>query len=126
MQYIGIDLHKKFSQFTIMGEQGEIKDRRKIENTPEEILSHLNNFDEPSQAARYTDKDGQEKTIAGVIMGSPDNSRRFSDSRMLLASVRKGFGFSPVEAQPVGNVEIPPVDNAIAPPSRLRDRAPRQ
>src|SRR5579862_4154650 len=50
MQYIGIDLHKKFSQFTIMGEQGEIKDRRKINNTPEEILSHLNNFDEPSQA----------------------------------------------------------------------------
>jgi transposase len=50
MQYIGIDLHKKFSQFTILGEEGSILDRKKVENNPEEIVSHLNNFDEPSKA----------------------------------------------------------------------------
>jgi len=50
MQYIGIDLHKKFSQFTILGEQGEVRDRRKVDNNREAILSHLNNFGEPSRA----------------------------------------------------------------------------
>jgi serine-type D-Ala-D-Ala carboxypeptidase (penicillin-binding protein 5/6) len=42
-------------------------------------------------AARYTDKDGQEKTIVGVVMGSTDRASRFSDSRMLLESVRQSL-----------------------------------
>lgn len=50
MNYIGIDLHKKFSQFTILGEEGQIINRARIDNRKEEILSHLNNFDEPSKA----------------------------------------------------------------------------
>lgn len=50
MQYIGIDLHKKFSQFTILGENGEVKSQEKIDNNPETILSHLDNFNEPSKA----------------------------------------------------------------------------
>lgn len=50
MQYIGIDLHKKFSQFTILGETGDVLNRKKVENNPEEIVSHLNNFGEPSKA----------------------------------------------------------------------------
>lgn len=50
MQYIGIDIHKKFSQFTILGTNGEVRDRKKVDNNPEAILSHLNNFGEPSKA----------------------------------------------------------------------------
>jgi len=50
MNYIGIDLHKRFSQFTVLGEEGQIIDRRRIDNREEEILSHLNNFDKPSKA----------------------------------------------------------------------------
>jgi transposase len=50
MNYIGIDLHKRFSQFTILGEEGQLLHRARIDNRKEEILSHLNNFDEPSKA----------------------------------------------------------------------------
>lgn len=50
MNYIGIDLHKKFSQFTVLGSDGQIINRARIDNRKEEILSHLNNFDEPSKA----------------------------------------------------------------------------
>lgn len=50
MNYIGIDLHKKFSQFTILGENGAIVDRKKVDNRQSEIVSYLNNFDEPSKA----------------------------------------------------------------------------
>ena len=50
MNYIGIDLHKKFSQVTVLGEQGEIKERVKIDNREEVLNRHFNNFDEPSKA----------------------------------------------------------------------------
>jgi D-alanyl-D-alanine carboxypeptidase (penicillin-binding protein 5/6) len=66
-------------------------------------------------AARYVSKDGQERTIVGVIMGDTDATFLFSDSRKLLASVKQGFGLA--EAQPA--------DNVAAPTPTLRDRAPR-
>ena len=50
MNYIGIDLHKKFSQVTVLGENGEIKERVKIDNRKSELDRHFNNFDEPSKA----------------------------------------------------------------------------
>ena len=50
MNYIGIDLHKKFSQVTILGEDGKVKDRRRIDNREQDLLAHFNNFDEPSKA----------------------------------------------------------------------------
>ena len=40
-------------------------------------------------AARYTGKDGQEKTIVGVIMGDINHDSLYSDSRKLLASARQ-------------------------------------
>lgn len=36
MNYVGIDLHKKFSQFTVVGEDGEIKDSSRVDNRKEE------------------------------------------------------------------------------------------
>lgn len=50
MQYIGIDLHKKFSQVTVLGENGEVKKRLKVDNCEEDLNRHFNNFDEPSKA----------------------------------------------------------------------------
>lgn len=50
MNYIGIDLHKKFSQVTVLGENGEIKERIKVDNRERELNRHFNNFDEPSKA----------------------------------------------------------------------------
>jgi len=50
MNYIGIDLHKKFSQFTILGEKGEILNSERVDNRKEEIISYLNNFDQPGKA----------------------------------------------------------------------------
>ena len=50
MNYIGIDLHKKFSQVTVLGENGEIKEKVKIENKEKELNRYFNNFDEPSKA----------------------------------------------------------------------------
>jgi len=50
MNYIGIDLHKKFSQFTVLGEKGEILNSSKVDNRKEEIISYLNNFDQPGKA----------------------------------------------------------------------------
>lgn len=50
MDYIGIDLPKKFSQVTVLGENGEVKDRVKIDNRESEFNRYLNNFAEPSKA----------------------------------------------------------------------------
>jgi transposase len=50
MNYIGIDLHKKFSQFTVLNEEGEVLDREKVDNQEETIISYLNNFDQPGKA----------------------------------------------------------------------------
>jgi len=50
MNYIGIDLHKKFSQVTVLGENGEIKEKVKIENKEKVLNRYFNNFDEPSKA----------------------------------------------------------------------------
>jgi len=75
-------------------------------------------------AARYTAKDGQEKTIVGVIMGDTNHDSLYSDSRKLLASAKQSFG--PAETQSAGNVEIQPEDNAVALPPRLKDRVPKQ
>lgn len=50
MNYIGIDLHKKFSYFTVLGETGETISSKKLDNNKGDILSHLNNFVEPSKA----------------------------------------------------------------------------
>ena len=50
MNYIGIDLHKKFSQVTVLGENGEVKERVKIDNREEEFNRYFNNFAEPSKA----------------------------------------------------------------------------
>ena len=40
-------------------------------------------------AARYTAKDGQEKTIVGVIMGNTNHDTLYSDSRKLLMSAKQ-------------------------------------
>lgn len=65
-------------------------------------------------AAGYTTKDGQKKTIVGVIMGDKNHSRLYSDSKDLLASVKKNFSL--VEAQSPGNV--------VAPSQKQRMRLP--
>lgn len=49
-------------------------------------------------AARYTDKNGKNVTIVGVIMGDSDATSLFADSQSLLASVREGFGLVETEA----------------------------
>lgn len=51
MQYLGIDIHKKFSQVTVIGEGEEIIDRRKLDNDRETINQYLNNFDQSSTKA---------------------------------------------------------------------------
>jgi len=51
MNYIGIDLHKRFSHFTVLGENGEIINSSKVDNRKEEIISHLNNFDQSASKA---------------------------------------------------------------------------
>lgn len=50
MNFMGIDLHKRFSQFTVLGENGEIINREKVDNREKEIVSYLNNFDQPGKA----------------------------------------------------------------------------
>lgn len=67
-------------------------------------------------AARFTTKDGKEKTIVGVVMGSGDAASRFNESRELLASARQSFGLAEAE----------PTDNTIATTQENMDRAPRQ
>lgn len=68
-------------------------------------------------AARYTAKDGQERTIVGVIMGDTNHDSLYSDSRKLLASAKQGFGL--VEAQPADNtVASPPKQRMGLPPKQ--------
>jgi D-alanyl-D-alanine carboxypeptidase (penicillin-binding protein 5/6) len=67
-------------------------------------------------AARYTAKDGQERTIVGVIMGDTDHDSLYSDSRKLLASAKQGFGL--VEAQPASNLGAPSPKQRMSLPPR--------
>lgn len=53
-------------------------------------------------AARYTDDDGQEITIVGVVMGAKNTEDRFSDSLELLASVKKGLGLIDTSSADIG------------------------
>jgi transposase len=51
MFYIGIDLHKKFSQVTVMNEQGNISQRKKLyHNDLESLKSYLSSFNHRAQA----------------------------------------------------------------------------
>lgn len=43
-------------------------------------------------AARYVNKDGQEVTLVGVIMGDTNATDLFADSRALLASAKQNYG----------------------------------
>lgn len=45
-------------------------------------------------AARYIKEDGTPVTIVAVIMGEPDHTQLYSDSRQLLISVRQRFGLA--------------------------------
>lgn len=67
-------------------------------------------------AANHITKDGKKVTVVGVIMGDTNAASLFSDSKKLLASARQSLGLT----------ETQPQDDAIAPPSGRRDRAPRQ
>jgi predicted NBD/HSP70 family sugar kinase len=34
MYYVGMDIHKRFSQVAVIDESGEVKDRRRLNHTP--------------------------------------------------------------------------------------------
>jgi len=53
-------------------------------------------------AADYTAKDGQKRTIVGVIMGDTNHSILYSDTKDLLASAKQCFGL--LETQSTGKV----------------------
>jgi D-alanyl-D-alanine carboxypeptidase (penicillin-binding protein 5/6) len=59
-------------------------------------------------AARTTAKNGQGKTIVGVIMGDRDAISLFSDSSQLLASAKQALGVSENESN--GSVDMSPSD----------------
>lgn len=67
-------------------------------------------------AARYTAKNGQERTIVGVIMGDTNHDSLYSDSRNLLASARQGFGL--VETQPTTDTSAPSSEQRMSLPPR--------
>ena len=66
-------------------------------------------------AAHYNAKDGQRKTIVGVVMGDKSAPQLFSDSKKLLASVK----------QALGAAEGQPASSAAQPTSTGSGRAPR-
>lgn len=74
-------------------------------------------------AARYTAKNGQEKTIVGVIMGDTNHDSLYSDSRKLLMSVKQGLGL--VDAESETQTETQSTSNVGKPPLKHRDQAPR-
>jgi len=45
-------------------------------------------------AGHYRDKNGQTKTLVGVIMGDTDHASLYSDSKKLLASAKQAFGLN--------------------------------
>lgn len=61
-------------------------------------------------AARYTSEDAQEVTVVGVVMGSKTPDTRFSDSQILLDSVKRNLGLS----------QTVTTNNAITSPLRQR------
>jgi len=50
MQYIGIDIHKKYGVYTTLGENGKVVDQSRIDNNPILINEHLNKFNQPLKA----------------------------------------------------------------------------
>lgn len=50
MNYIGIDIHKKYGVYTTLGEDGRVLDQSRIENDPALIDQYLNKFHQPLEA----------------------------------------------------------------------------
>lgn len=50
MQYIGIDIHKKYGVYTTLGEDGRVVDQSRIDNNPVLIHQYLNKFNQPLKA----------------------------------------------------------------------------
>jgi transposase len=50
MNYIGIDLHKRFTHFAVLNEQGQVLDRSRIPTEKEAIISYLSKIKEPAKA----------------------------------------------------------------------------
>lgn len=50
MLYVGMDIHKRFSQVAVIDESGEVKDRRRLNHTPkEELINYFNQFSQDTQ-----------------------------------------------------------------------------
>jgi hypothetical protein len=46
MNYLGLDYHKKYSFATIIMEQGEVKEKLKLQNRKESFQEYLRSYDE--------------------------------------------------------------------------------
>jgi transposase len=50
MYYVGMDIHKRFSQVAVIDDSGEVKDRRRLNHTPdEELIGYFNQFPQDTQ-----------------------------------------------------------------------------
>jgi transposase len=50
MFYVGMDIHKRFSQVAVIDEMGKVKERRRLNHTPkEELYSYFNQFPQDTQ-----------------------------------------------------------------------------
>jgi len=67
-------------------------------------------------AARCTDKDGQKKTIVGVIMGDKNHNSLYQHCKDLLASAKQYFGWA--EAPSTGKLVAPSPKQRISQPSK--------
>lgn len=50
MHYVGMDIHKRFSQVAVLDESGEVLDQRRLSHTPcEELIKYFNEFPKDTQ-----------------------------------------------------------------------------
>jgi len=88
MYYVGMDIHKRFSQVAVIDESGEVKDRRRLNHTPkEELIEYFNQFPLDTQVVMEPTcgwgwlSDGILDLGLEVILAHPSKVRLIAESR---------------------------------------------
>jgi transposase len=114
MQYVGFDIHKRFTFYTQMDATGEIQRQGKLENTHEALAAFFADIDEPAQVALeasinwYHLYDLLESLHIPVTLAHPLRTRAIAEAKIKTDKVDSTILAHLLRADLVPSAYIPP------------------